>query len=81
VVGFRSGSPAMDPFAERIATLLERTVQIKKLSPIRVEVRGETAILRGRVATQEDRQLAENLVRLEPGIWDVKNELTAIEAR
>jgi osmotically-inducible protein OsmY len=42
-----------------------------------VDVVGETAILRGRVATRQDRELAENLVRLEPGVWDVKNLLIA----
>jgi osmotically-inducible protein OsmY len=67
----------MDPFSGRIASMIERTAQIKKRSPIRVDVVSETAILRGRVATQQDRELAENLVRLEPGIWDVKNLLIA----
>jgi hypothetical protein len=75
VVGFPSSPMATDPFAGRIAMILQRTVQIKKRSPIRVDVKNETAILRGRVATKQDRELAENLVRLEPGIWDVRNEL------
>jgi len=70
----------MDPFSGRIASALEGTAQIKKRSPIRVDVVGETAILRGRVATQRDRELAENLVRFEPGIWDVKNLLIADDA-
>src|SRR3990167_4355942 len=56
VVGFPSSPLAADPFAERIATVLQRTVQIKKLSPIRVDVKNETAILRGRVATKQDRE-------------------------
>ncbi len=80
VVGFPSSLPATDPFTNRIAAVLERTTRIKKLSPIRVDVANETAILRGRVATQQDRELAENLVRLEPGIWDVKNELVVEES-
>jgi hypothetical protein len=76
VVGY-SSRPAMDPFSGRIASMLESTARIKKRSPIRVDVVGETAILRGRVATRQDRELAENLVRLEPGVWDVKNLLIA----
>ena len=76
VVGY-SSRPAMDPFSNRIASMLEGTARLKKRSPIRVDVVGETAILRGRVATRQDRELAENLVRLEPGVWDVKNLLIA----
>jgi hypothetical protein len=75
LVGFPSGAPTSDPFSRRVAAVLERTARIKTLSPIRVAVVHETAILRGHVATKEDRELAENLVRLEPGIWEVKNEL------
>jgi len=69
-----------DPLAGRIARLLERMPQIMKRSPIRVTVVGETAILRGRVASSRDRELAENLVRLEPGIWEVRNELVVEES-
>jgi hypothetical protein len=75
MVGFPSRAPASDPFARRIAAVLERTTRIHKVSPIRVVVVHETAILRGRVATRQDRELAENIVRFEPGVWDVKNEL------
>jgi hypothetical protein len=75
LVAFPAGPPASDPFAARIAATLERATRIKRLSPIRVTVANETAILRGRVATSQDRELAENLVRLEPGVWEVKNEL------
>lgn len=81
MAGYSSTLPAMDPFSARIASMLQHTVQIKKRTPIRVDVVGETAVLRGRVATQQDRDLAENLVRLEPGVWDVKNLLFAEDAR
>jgi hypothetical protein len=79
LVGLPSDSPASDPFSRRIAAVLEKTARIKTLAPIRVVVVHETAILRGRVATSQDRELAENLVRLEPGIWSVKNELVVEE--
>ena len=61
--------------ADGIAATLRRVPQIARRSTIRVAVQNETAILRGEVATQHDRELAENLARLEPGVWDVKNEL------
>ncbi len=69
-----------DLFAGRIAARLERMPQIVKRSPIRVVMRGETAILRGRVASRHDRELAENVVRMEPGVWDVRNELVVEES-
>lgn len=79
LVGLSGNARSVDSFAGRIATMLERMPQIAKRSPIRVTVVRETAILRGRVASPRDRELAENVVRLEPGIWDVRNELTVEE--
>lgn len=49
--------------------------RIKSLTPLEVEIRGKTAVLRGEVATVHDRTLAEQLARLEPGISEVRNEL------
>jgi len=73
-VSFAPSQPARSP-ADGIAAVLQVAPQIGKRSSIRVIVRNETAILRGEVATPHDRELAENLARFEPGIWDVKNEL------
>jgi len=60
---------------DTVARLIEKAGRIRKLSPIRVTEQGDTLILRGRVATRADRDLAENLARLEPGVWNVRNEL------
>ncbi len=79
VVGARGNDRSVDPFAGRIAATLEKMPQIAKRSPIQVTVVGETAILRGRVASARDRELAENVVRLEPGVRDVRNELVVEE--
>ena len=49
---------------------------IKSRTPVEVTVQGQTATLRGIVSSEHDRVLAEQLVRLEPGIWEVNNELT-----
>jgi hypothetical protein len=40
-----------------------------------VSVEGATATLRGEVASERDRTLAERLVLFEPGIDSVRNEL------
>ena len=67
------------PNAARISTQLARrlaeTRSIRSLTPIRVELRGRTAILRGQVASEHDRGLAEQMARLEAGIAEVYNEI------
>jgi osmotically-inducible protein OsmY len=55
---------------------LTASPRIEKLSPIQVQVQGQTAVLRGVVASEYDRRVAEQVVRMQPGIWEVKNELT-----
>jgi len=78
-VSFAPSQPARSP-ADGIAAVLRVAPQITASSTIRVTVQNETAILRGEVATPHDRELAENLARFEPGIWDVKNELVVRSA-
>ena len=74
-VGFRA-QPAIRPTtAAALATRLERSRWIQSQSPIEVEIESGTAILRGVVATEHDRALAERAALLEAGIWTVKNEL------
>jgi hypothetical protein len=48
---------------------------------IRVAVTGRLAVLQGAVATPHDRRLAEALVRLEPGVADVQNDLVVSPPR
>jgi osmotically-inducible protein OsmY len=65
------------------ATLVKRLQGhhgIKSSAPIEVAVQGQTAILRGEVSSDHDRLLAEQLLRLEPGIWLVQNELKVSSA-
>ncbi|HQR43121.1 MAG TPA: BON domain-containing protein, partial [Gemmatales bacterium] len=45
-------------------------------SNLQVMMRGETAILRGTVKTDHAKQLAAAMLRLEPGVYEVQNELT-----
>jgi hypothetical protein len=66
----------------------DKTVIEKRLQPLlwpgrgstlQVEVQQRTAILKGEVATESDRLLAEQLVLLEPGISQVRNQLQVRE--
>ena len=60
-----------------LSSVLTRPGRLQVVSPVAVSIRGrDTAVLRGAVATQHDRDLAEQLVRLEPGVAQVDNMLT-----
>ena len=61
--------------SDRIMTQLQRTETLTWTSPIEVSVADGTATLRGMVASARDREMAEQLVRFEPGISAVKNDL------
>jgi len=70
--------PSMSP-PHVSATLAKRLTDIpglKTRGPVEVWVQGDKATLRGTVATDHDRDLAERLVLLEPGIYRVQNDLT-----
>lgn len=55
---------------------LAKIPQLQASGPVEVVMDGQTAVLRGQVATERDRDLAARLARLEPGIASVRNELT-----
>jgi hypothetical protein len=56
--------------------LIVRTPFLKQPNGVRIEVSGSTVILRGRVADDDERRLIEGMVRMEPGVREVRNELT-----
>ena len=57
---------------------LRNSPRIRWTSPLELTVDGQTAILRGEVATSRDRELAEAWAEFEPGISDVQNDLTVM---
>ena len=50
-------------------------MKISLWGPASVTMEGRTAVLRGKVATAEDRELAAALTLMEPDVKDVRNEL------
>ncbi|NUQ62405.1 MAG: BON domain-containing protein [Pirellulales bacterium] len=74
--GFEVNRPTVDRTGARLSRQLTASPRIERLSPIQVQVQGQTAILRGAVASDYDRRVAEQVVRMEAGIRDVRNELT-----
>lgn len=65
---------------QALSTALTRQLRacpgIHQTRPIEVWVEGETATLRGEVASERDRALARLMVLFEPGISQVQSELT-----
>jgi hypothetical protein len=55
---------------------LARSERLPSRGDIRVEVDGPTVVLRGAVADEHERRLAEALARLTPGVRDLRNELS-----
>jgi hypothetical protein len=65
-----SGRLAAD--AQRI---LMRSESLPSRANIQVGTDGRTVVLRGNVADERERRMAENMMRLTPGVRDVRNEL------
>ncbi len=73
-LGFQPTVAANAPMP-KLQNSIAKVPGLTKLGPVEATLEGTTAVLRGRVATEADRQLAEGLARLEPGIGAVRNEL------
>jgi hypothetical protein len=63
-----------------LSARLSQSQRIGALSPVQVLLQGQTATLRGAVATDYDRALAQQVMLLEPGVSQVKNELVVAAA-
>lgn len=55
---------------------IARMPRFQTSQPVRVSVSGGVATLQGAVPTQHDRKVLAEFVRMEPGIWNVDNQLT-----
>lgn len=73
--GFSYRPPGPSVIAEEVERILARSTGLSPNRTIRVVVDGPAVVLRGTVASDHDRRLAEALVRLSPGVYQVRNEL------
>jgi hypothetical protein len=74
-VDFAVTRPTPGALSSTVTQHLASVVSLRLLIPIEVSVEGRTAILRGEVASERDRVLAERLALFEPGIDGVRNQL------
>jgi hypothetical protein len=72
---FNYAQPGSNQLSTSLTRRLAKTPTIRPQTPLQVEVQGRTAILRGVASTEHDRSLAAEMVRLEPGIELVRNEI------
>lgn len=74
-LGFDSPKVDSQKISSSLAQRLVEAPALRWHTPAQVEIQGRTAILRGVVATQHDRDLAERVVRLEATVEQVQNLL------
>ena len=67
--------PVSSTRMQAFATRLTKLPSIRFVGPASVTMEGRTAVLRGKVLTEEDRELAQALALMEPDVKDVRNEL------
>jgi hypothetical protein len=58
-----------------IQGMLAQSSQLDSGDRIRVVIDGPAVVLQGQVADDEERRLVENMVRLTPGVYKIRNEL------
>lgn len=73
-LGFRP-APVSPTSMVAMQTRLEKLPGIRFIGQSQVAMEGRTAVLKGTVASEEDRELAEALAMMEPDVLDVRNEL------
>lgn len=73
-IGFTNPAPVSNVVTQQMSTRLTKLPGLKA-GPIAVSMDAGTAVLSGRVATEYDRELAEGLALMEPGVGAVRNEL------
>ena len=80
-LGFGYRPPGPGVTQTDVEQILARSTGLNPNRAIRVAVDGPAIILRGTVASDYDRRLAEAMIRLSPGVYEVRNELEAPETK
>ncbi len=77
-IGFTYATVSSAVVSSRFTRRLSNLPGIQLTSPVQVTMEGQTAVLQGTVASENDRDLIGRLAVLEPGIAEVRNELTVV---
>jgi hypothetical protein len=79
-LGFPARPMPAPAVQNEVQDTLARSSRLPSRADIRVVMDGRVVVLQGMVQDQHERQLAESIVRLTPGVRDVRNELGVREA-
>jgi hypothetical protein len=78
-LGFDYQPPSAARLQAQARETIAKASKLESKDSILVALEGETLVLRGSAATDQERRLAESLIRLTPGVHDVRNELEVHE--
>jgi BON domain len=74
-VGFRAPPVVAPTIRLDLQAMVGRSSALRVPGNVRVEAAGDVIVLRGKVADEDEKRLVEGMVRLEPGVHEVRNEL------
>jgi len=74
-VGFRAPPLSVPVVRADLQGMVNRSSALSRPGNVQVQAVGDVIVLRGKVADEDERRLVEGMVRLEPGVHEVRNEL------
>jgi hypothetical protein len=78
-IGFEFRPPSVSSMQTSLQQTISESSSLPSRSGIVVAVDGDTVVLRGTAGSERERRLAEALLRLSPGVYDVRNNLEVRE--
>jgi hypothetical protein len=78
-VNFPYEPPSSGQLQTQAQNILARSSMLSMKDTIKVKVDGETIVLDGQVQSDQERRLAENMLRLTPGVHQIQNNLQVVQ--
>jgi hypothetical protein len=78
-IGFEFRQPSMNSMQPSLQQTISESSSLPSRKDMVVAVDGDTVVLRGTASSERERRMAEALVRLTPGVHDVRNNLEVRE--
>jgi hypothetical protein len=73
--------PSLESRRVELQSVIDRSSRLSSRGNIQVVTEGNVVVLRGRVSNERERRIAEAVLRLTPGVREVRNELEAPSAK
>jgi hypothetical protein len=75
-VAFTPQRPSQAALTESIRTRLGRILTVQDIAVPQLTMEGDIAVLRGVAGSESQRLMLEKLIAMEPGVGEVRNEMT-----